>query len=136
MIKTLTDLIVEQQKKFFDVWMYVLNDEIQSLAQAFGERFFLQNAIAEYEKLQHSGAKALLNKIIYLHMTTYVKENLSWYMINGFINREAASKIEDKWTQAVKNMVPYTNDAVGALGVNQIEWLHGPLARDYVAFNA
>lgn len=50
-------------------------------------------------------------------MVTYVKENLSWYMANGIVNREAASKIQDKWAQAVKDMVPHINDAVGALGV-------------------
>ena len=33
-------------------------------------------------------------------------------------------------------MMPYLNDAVEALGCNRFDHLHGPIARDYVAFNA
>jgi len=33
-------------------------------------------------------------------------------------------------------MVPYLNDVVEALGCNRIDTLHGPISRDYVAFNA
>jgi hypothetical protein len=40
-MKKLEDLIMVKEKKFFDVWMAEVNDEIQSLALAFGERFFL-----------------------------------------------------------------------------------------------
>jgi hypothetical protein len=29
-------------KKFFDIWMYEVSDEIQALATAFGERFMLE----------------------------------------------------------------------------------------------
>ena len=31
--------------------------------------------------------------------------------------------------------MPYLNDAVEALGVNTYPEIHGPIARDYVAFN-
>ncbi len=37
----LKNLIFEEQKKFYDVWMFELNEEIQSLAESFGERYFL-----------------------------------------------------------------------------------------------
>ena len=47
--KKLGHLVVEQQEKFFDVWMYQVNDDIQSLAMAFGERFFLEHAYKAYE---------------------------------------------------------------------------------------
>lgn len=35
---------MEEKKQFFDVWMSESNDDIQSLAHAFGERFFLESA--------------------------------------------------------------------------------------------
>jgi len=33
--------VMDEKKKFFDVWMYEVNEDIQSLAEAFGERFIL-----------------------------------------------------------------------------------------------
>lgn len=38
------NLVLEKKEKFYDVWMYQVNDDIQSLSAAFGERFMLQNA--------------------------------------------------------------------------------------------
>ena len=40
---------MEQGKKFYDVWMFESNDDIQALATAFGERFFLESAWKLYE---------------------------------------------------------------------------------------
>jgi hypothetical protein len=41
MMKKMKLLVLEKQEKFYDVWMFKVNDDIQSLASAFGERFFL-----------------------------------------------------------------------------------------------
>lgn len=40
--------LFEEGKSFFDVWMYEVSDDIQNLAQAFGERYMLENALASY----------------------------------------------------------------------------------------
>jgi len=53
-------MIMDEKKKFFDVWMYEVNEDIQSLAEAFGERFILQNAWIGYETCTHPGAKNLI----------------------------------------------------------------------------
>jgi len=47
--KIMQSKIMEQGKKFYDVWMFESNDDIQDLATAFGERFFLQSAWKAYE---------------------------------------------------------------------------------------
>lgn len=77
--------------------MYKVNDEIQSCAQSFGERFFLQNAyIAMEDQCTHSGAKEVLSKTIYLHMISYINENMGWYLRNKFVNPVAASDLHKK----------------------------------------
>ena len=85
MMQKMKLLVLENQEKFYDVWMFKVNDDIQSLAQAFGERFFLQNAYIQMEEAKHEGAKDLLRKIIYLHMISYLNENMSWYIQNQLI---------------------------------------------------
>ena len=47
---TLKKKVMDQGKPFFEVWMSEVNDEIQSLAEAFGERYFLQAAWIQYEQ--------------------------------------------------------------------------------------
>jgi len=48
-IKEMTELLKQkvmgEGKPFFDVWMYEISDNIQSLAMAFGERFCLESAL-------------------------------------------------------------------------------------------
>ena len=39
--KLMKKKIMEEGEAFFDVWMYQVSDEIQSLAQSFGERYIL-----------------------------------------------------------------------------------------------
>lgn len=33
--------VMQEKKKFFDVWMYEASDEIQTVASSFGERYAL-----------------------------------------------------------------------------------------------
>ena len=60
MKKLLQHKIMEEGKPFFDVWMYEVSDEIQTFAQAFGERYMLQGAIKAIEENTHAGVKNLL----------------------------------------------------------------------------
>lgn len=70
--KALKDKVIIKEKGFFDVWMYDSNENIQSLAKAFGERYFLQSAFKAYEECSHSGAKQILMKVLKLHMIDYL----------------------------------------------------------------
>lgn len=134
-IKKLKSLIMEEGQEFFDVWMYQLNDDIQNLAEAFGERFFLQNAWKAFCDCKHAGAKNILAKVLKLHMVTLLKENLHFYMINDVLTAQSAKLIADGFDQAVKELAPHMNDCIGAFNLNQVPGLHGPIARDYKAFN-
>ena len=75
----------------YNVWMHQSNEAIQSLALAFGERFYLESAIEGLAKANKS--KKLLENVIYLHMYMYVFSNIQFYMLNGFISDVAAQEI-------------------------------------------
>lgn len=45
--------IFQDGKEFFDVWMYHANEQIQSLAESFGERYFLESALATLNNVKH-----------------------------------------------------------------------------------
>jgi len=42
---------MEEGKPFFDVWMYEVSDEIQSLATAFGNRYMLECALNAHKSM-------------------------------------------------------------------------------------
>jgi len=126
---------MEQGKPFFDVWLYEVSDEIQSLAQAFAERYMLEGALKNYNECKHAKTKELLEKTIMLHMIYQVRENKGWYMMNGVISAKAAAALDLEHDQAVKAYVPYMNTSVEGLGIFDHLNLIGPIARDYVAYN-
>ena len=71
-----------------------------------------------------------------MHMLNLVKQNLAWYLINGCVSEQAALKIDEEFDAAVKAYVPYTNTAIGGLGLPELAKRSGTIARDYVAYNS
>ena len=54
MMKMLETLIMSQGQPMYNVWMHQSNEAIQSLALAFGERFYLESAIEGLAKANKS----------------------------------------------------------------------------------
>ena len=50
MTEILQKKVMTEAKKFFDVWMYEISDNIQQLALAYGERICLESAMLRVEK--------------------------------------------------------------------------------------
>lgn len=137
MMQQLQDLVINQKKPFFDVWTTLVNDEIQSLAQAFGERFFLHSAFtAMNDDCSHAGAQRILEKVIFLHMLDLMERNLDWYLLRNLITTKAAQGIVAAKVRAVKDLMPHLNDCVESLGSLRIPSLQPVMMRDFVSFNA
>ena len=49
---------------------------------------------------------------------------------------EAAAELEQVYQNSVKDILPHMNTVVESLGIPKVTHLYGPIARDYVAFNA
>lgn len=114
----------------------MLQDEIKSLSLAFGHRYFLEAAMADMDKCVHPGALRIMGYVVYLYMIDLVRENLSWYLENDIISREAAKNLQTSYLKAVKDLLPHINDCVEAFGIPNIPHIHGPIARDFVKFNS
>lgn len=133
--KMMQKKIMVDGKQFFDVWMYEVSDEIQSLSTSYGHRFMVEAAAKHINAQSHAGVKKLLNQALFVHLIHLVKSNLDWYLINGVISQEAAAALDDEWQQAVKDFVPYTNTSLESLGIPKHLHVSAPIIRDYVAFN-
>lgn len=95
--KLMQKKIMEEGRPFFDVWMYEVSDEIQSLATAFGNRYMLQGALQYLADCSDARTKEVLQATIRLHMLFLVKQNLAWYIINGSISNDAAINIDNEF---------------------------------------
>jgi hypothetical protein len=108
----------EKERDFFTVWMSHVNEYIQDTAESFGERFFLQNAWEAYEKAPRQNVKNCLYQVLRLHMISYLKDNLGFFITNEIISLDGARSIEAIFPQAVKDFVPHMNDCVE--GINML----------------
>jgi len=86
--------VMEEGKPFFEVWMYEVSDEIQSLATVFGDRFMVESAIKLHTSIDHQRAAAVLEKCIFLHLVNHVKQSIDWYIVNGVVSIEAANELD------------------------------------------
>jgi len=89
---------MEEGKPYYEVWMQTLSDEIISTATAYGNRFFLQQAL-EFMNVEcvHPGALQIMERVTYMFMINEVKNSLGWYLQRGFISREAAKNLEESY---------------------------------------
>ena len=83
--------VMQEKKKFFDVWMYEESDAIQEVAQAFGERYMLENSLIALKNCSMPNAKVILEKVIFLHSLSLVRKEQGWYLMHGKISPEAAA---------------------------------------------
>jgi acyl-CoA oxidase len=138
-IKSMTEVLqkklLEEGRKFYDVWMHELSDDIQALALAFSERFSLENALAAASAVKDPQAKEVLSKAIRLHCISHVKENLGWYLANGIVSAKAGLALDAEYQAAVKALVPHVNDILEGFNIPRIPQLAPPIIRDYVKFN-
>lgn len=116
--------------------MLQVSDEIQSLAQSFGERIALQAALKVLTSHTHAPTKEVLHKIIRLHCISLIKKDISFYLVNNLISSAAALDLESSYQSAVKGLVPHINDILEGFNLPQIPQLWGPIARDYQKFNS
>ena len=139
MTKALQQKIMTEEKKFYDVWMYEVSDQIQAMALAYSERFVLEAAMSKFHDLtvglSDVGARTILTKVVRLHCLTYVKENLGWYLMNSVINAKAAQGVDADYQQAVRDLLPHINEILEAFNFPNIPQLAPPIVRDYVKFN-
>ena len=81
-------------------------------------------------------AKQVLTDTIRLHMLSVIRQDMSWYLVNGLVSDQAAASFDAEFDQAVKDYVPHMNTVLESLGVPENQDRLGPIARDYVAFNS
>jgi acyl-CoA oxidase len=140
-ITVCTDLMMRMQKKvledgrpLFDVWMYEESDLIQAVGTTYGNLMCFEVCL----RTIRSGVigitnQRLMEKVAMLYGLSLIKEDLSWYLANGVVSKEAGKTFADVMSEIVKDVAPNAIDICDGFG---IENHHAPIGGDYEEYNS
>ncbi len=134
-MSTLAKKVMEEGKPFYDVWMYEVSDNIQATGAGFAERFILESAISEAQKVREPKARKLVDTMLLLHCLYYMKTNMGWYLARGLISVEGCDDIENTFQATVRDLVPHLNTILESFNMPMKANLYPPIVRDFVKFN-
>jgi len=129
----MTEKVLNQGQKLFDVWMTQESDLIQEVGKGYGEEMVLNVCLnlAKTGKLGSVNHK-LMEKIVILYGLTLIEKDLSWYMMNNVISEKAASELNNVRSKYVKEIALNTTDIVDGFDINPV---YAPIAEDYLKYN-
>ena len=119
-------------KPFFDVWMKEESDNIQNLAQAYGERMAFERCLETIKASKTN--KALLEKMVRLFGVDMIKRDAGFYLMNEAINPVAAKNLSVINDGLVKDVAACADDIVESLGIPDV-CKTSAIAGDYVKYN-
>ena len=76
-----------------------------------------------------------MTQVFRLFATECIFRDLSFYMIQGIVSREAASKLKETRHQLIKELAASAVDLLDCMSIPK-HALYAPIAADYVKFNS
>lgn len=111
------------------------SDNMQNLANIYGERHCLEYCIAQLDKLESAENKRLLTLVFRLYASDVVYRDMSFYMIEGVLSKEAAKNLTETRLKLIKEVAAHCNDLLDCMSIPK-HALYAPISNDYVKYNA
>lgn len=99
----------------YKVWMLEESNMIQDLAMNYGKRICLEAFINS--QLFSNKNQNIFTYIAILEASIYVKENLSFFIINEFINKKAAFLLEKQISNVIKEISLHADDIIAGFNL-------------------
>ena len=132
--RLLGKVLVLDKSEVFDVWMKEESDLVQATSEAFGEDFVFQQTLTTLSKLFNDLSRQVITSIASLYALECIKKNLSWYIIEGIMDSQAASFIEKHIERHCVKLVPHVPTLLNAFEIPE-KLMHTPIAEDWIKFN-
>ena len=123
-----------EKKNQFEVLMYEVSDDIQNLAQAYGERQALEFCFEALASVKGAGTKAVLDVIFKIYALDMIIRDMGFYLSHGVLNAAAAQSAVAALPLLVKELAKNTLDVIESLNV-PTHALYTPIIGDYVKYN-
>jgi acyl-CoA oxidase len=112
LLTTLADITMKNMTNIYDTWMKKESDLIQDLALTFAERYCLEETFKSY-----NNSHKVIADMVFLYAATIVRKNLSWYLINDYISKEAANKLLTDINKLIANLGKISLDICEGFGL-------------------
>lgn len=111
------------------------SDTMQDLALAYGERNAMAHCINELNRLKNQANKDIMEKVFLLFGLEIIQRDLSFYLMNGVVSKEAGKKLTPTRHAIIKVVADKSGDLLDCLCIPK-HALYAPIAGDYVKYNA
>ena len=128
------DKMFNAGKNIYDIWMKENNDAVSEVSFAFGDRVVGEFCVAQM-KTMGDNIFNIMKLLIRLHLMKTVEKQLSWYLIRGYIGKNAAVGLGVECREALNKLHPYTLKLVNSFGIPE-HLLTSPVAQDYIDYNS
>ena len=114
-------------KSNYDILMYETSDEIQELANAYGEKLAMLNSVSGLEKLTKS--RPIIHNYILLFAWDVILRELSTFILEGWITPELAKELRHHYNQLIKVAAKDVSTVIESFNV-PVHALKVPIAKD------
>lgn len=119
--------------KMFQTWMLEQNESIQSAGRTYGERIVADEFKSVVDNSEGS-TKEVLQDLLDLHLTSYVKDNSAWFLTQELISPDQAKQVTAEFDRLCQILTPQALNLVESFAISD-EMLSAPIARDWVGYN-
>jgi len=88
----------------YQVLMRETSDVMQNLAMTYGERNTLEYCISQLKSLKSEANKKIMEKVFLLFAAEVINRDLSFYMLDGVVSKEAASQLTTERHKLIKDV--------------------------------
>jgi hypothetical protein len=134
LVSTLDKKTKVEKKNPFEVLMFEVSDNVQNLAQTYGERQALQFCIQTLSQVKCGITQRVFEVIFKIFAADMIIRDLGFYMTAGVINQTAGKSILSAYNGLIKDLAASSNDVIESLNV-PTHALYTPIVGDYVKYN-
>ncbi|TNV81297.1 hypothetical protein FGO68_gene5783 [Halteria grandinella] len=134
LVATLDQRCKVEKANQFEVLQYEVSDNVQSLAQAYGERQALEFCLDQLHSTKNADTKKVFATIFTLFASDIVLRDLGFYLSHQVVSQDAAKAFINSLPTQVKALSFHTKDVIESLNV-PVHAIYTPIVGDYVGYN-
>ena len=121
------------KRNLFSTWMLEQSDQIQQLANAYGQRLALQESVAVVKESK-GVISEMLGRLLSVFAITEIKDDSGFFLSQGVISLKQYRKLEKELNLLNSQLAGHALDLTNGFGIP--DWMHHePIANDWEKYN-
>lgn len=116
----------------YNILMFEVSDEVQELAQAYGEMLAMRECVGALGRLKEG--KDVMGKYFVLFGWEILLRDMSSSLLNEWICPKLASTLHQEYNLLIKEAAYKIDNIIESLNL-PVQAIYAPIAKDYVLYN-